>query len=296
MELARATFPATNPFGVFAFGIGSHVRRGRPLATKVLNVYVERKTRSPAAAVPSIVLRRPKKPPFRVPTNVVATGRRPYAAAGSGSYSGLHPGAAISIRGSMPGRGAIAAILTTGGRATHALTAGHLFPSSATGTELAAAPDDGSAVRVVAKLAANFLDTHGVDCALLELTNAGSDIVNRAGPPLNDWLDASRVWSKLGCAFLATSNDYSQQTKTTDASMDALLFAPTRGNYWLRAGVATVGEITNPGDSGTVFSTGNSSQLAVGICAGAFGMHSIFEIFDRAMSLALSVNSSLTLY
>lgn len=169
----------------------------------------------------------------------------------------------------------------------HDGTAGHIFPVAAVGTSVFAATAAGNSVRTVGRLVANFLDDSGADVAVLALTAAGTNmVVDSAGPILTDYLAERSVWGKLTRAFLATTSDFSRETSTTDGPLDALLSAPTRGNFWVRSVLGTDGEVTNAGDSGTVLCTGASNQYAVGTCSGLFGLHSVFEPFARAMDLA----------
>jgi hypothetical protein len=175
-------------------------------------------------------------------------------------------------------------ILGAGGIATHALTAGHVFPLAAAGTKVFAAETNQSEVEV-AEVVANFLDDHGVDSALLRLNSVGVAMVNRRGPRLTDFLPERSNWRKLTRAFLATSHDYSREVHTGDRPLDVLLSAPTRGAFWVRGVIPTDGEITNAGDSGSVLCTGASNALAVGSCSGVLGAHSVFEPISRSMDL-----------
>ena len=297
MATARAAFSVRNKFGIYAFGIGPRIRRGRPGLAHALNVYVKRKVSDPQLAVPQLTVIAGKRK-WNLNPNVIATGKRPRAAMGAGvDYSGLHPGAAITIGGSTPGRGAIACILTVGDGPSHALTAGHLFPPDNIGAAVYAAADSGSTARQVGQLVANFLDDSDIDLALLKLTSAGASMVGDGGPQLSDYLPERSVWGKSTRAFLATTNDYSRQASTNGGPTDALLSAPTRGNYWVHSVVGTDGEVTNAGDSGTVLCTGNSNQYAVGTCCGSFGAHSVFEPFGRAMELVQDkIDSNLSLF
>jgi hypothetical protein len=155
-----------------------------------------------------------------------------------------------------------------------------------------AAASEGGTVRAVGELVANFLDESDVDVAVLALTPAGTNmVVSSPGPVLTDFLAERSVWGKLTRAFLPTTNDFSREASTTDGPLDALLSAPTRGTFWVRDVIGTDGEVTNSGDSGTVLCTGASNQFAVGMCSGAFGSHSVFEPFARAIDLARQVVS-----
>jgi hypothetical protein len=232
---------------------------------------------------------------WEVLPNVIATGRRARAAAGgSPAYSGVHPGAVVTVRGSTPGRGALACLLGAVGAPTHALTAGHVFPDGSIGASVFAAASAGSPEQAIGTVVANFLDSEQADGAVIELSSAGQSLVTSAGPPLSDFVAERSAFGKVCRAFLATTNDFSRETETEPKAMDALLGAPTRGSFWVRGAIPTDGEITNEGDSGTVLCTGATSSLAVGVCAGALGAHSIFEPIARLLDLARQqVNATL---
>jgi hypothetical protein len=121
--------------------------------------------------------------------------------------------------------------------------------------------------------------------------------VTSAGPLLVDFLPERSVWDKEVRAFLPAANDFSQSVTTTSAPIDALMSAPTRGDFWVRDAVGTQGALTRAGDSGTVLCAGVDNDLAVGLCSGALGAHSIFEPFWRAIERAEdSLGSTLTLF
>jgi hypothetical protein len=297
LAAARALFVPGNRFGVVAFGIGPRITNGRRRETIALNVYVRRKLTAPRVPVPKLEFDVGRARWETMP-NVIATGKRPRAAAGGlPEYSGLHAGAVVTVRGATPGRGALACLLATRGNPTHALTAGHVFPEGALGAAVFAAPSPSERVRAIGTLAANFLDQSGVDGALVELNAAGVKMVASWGPPLTDFLPERSVWGKLTCAYLATAGDYSRQVGTEDMGIDAHLWAPTRGVFVVRDALQTDGEITHAGDSGTVLCTGTSNNLAVGVCSGATGAHSVFEPFARILSLARAqVDDELTIF
>jgi hypothetical protein len=297
LAAARAAFPARNRFGVHAFGLGPRVRRGKPLAERALNVYVVRKLAQPPAPVPSLSVTDGDRAWTFAP-NVIATGRRGRGAmARATAFSGVHPGAVISTSGPARGSGAIACVLATGGAPSHVVTAGHLFPEGAEGASVYAAPGPRAPSDVIGRVAANFLDDGDVDVAILELSAFGIGLVTNAGPSLSDYLPERSVWGQTASAFLATTNDYSRPTETAAEPLDALLSSPTRGAFWVRGVVATDGEVTNSGDSGTILCAGAANDLAVGVCAGILGAHSVFEPIDRAIRLAQQrIDSTLNLY
>jgi hypothetical protein len=258
-------------------------------------VYVERKLDKPAAPVPDLHYDFDNRPHWLKP-NVVATGKRPTTTmAATAVYTGLHPGAAISTQGTVGGTGAIACLLRRGAAPSHALTAGHLFRPGSNGAPVFAAKSGTSPVQV-GSLIANFLDTDDVDAAVIALDAAGVAMVTAGGPALSDFLAETSIFGKQAIAFLATTNDFSRETTTSPGPMDALLEAPTRGNFWVRGGVGSDGEVTNAGDSGTILSSGASSQFAVGTCSGVLGTHSVFEPFARVIDLVQrNIDSNLSL-
>jgi hypothetical protein len=297
MRTARRVFRRGNPYGVFAFGIGPDIRGGRPRTNVVLNVYVDRKLAEPPRPVPPI---RPasRSQSYTVVPNVIATGKPPRAAAGAQApFSGLHPGAAFITGGPAPARGAIACLLGDSGTATHALTAGHVFAPGAGDRRALAASDAGGVPREVGQLVANFLDSDGVDVAVIQLNAQGRSMVVPVGPPLSGHLAERSVWRRSVRAYRATTGDYSRQTRTGDQPVDALLEAPLRGSFWVRDAIGTDGEVTSPGDSGTILLAGVSSELAVGTCSGGFDAQSVFEPFSRALDLVRrDVDSTLGLF
>jgi hypothetical protein len=296
LAAARSQFTERNPHGVYAFGIGPHIRRGRARRQVTLNVYVKRKLDEPRAPVPELSVQVGKRT-FTVKPNVVATGKRPRAAmAAPGAFTGLHPGAAISTQGALAGRGAVACLLSAGSGPSHALTAGHLFAPGAQGAAVFAARSTTSPVVQVGAVIANFLDTDNVDAAVVRLNRAGIAMVTDGGPSLADFLAESSIFAKAATAFLASTNDFSRETTTSVGPMDALLTAPTRGTFWVRGAVGTDGEVTNLGDSGTILCSGASNQFAVGTCSGIFGAHSVFEPFERVLTLVQqNIDSNLSL-
>src|SRR5450432_611842 len=97
IEAARAVFVPGNRFGVHAFAIGPRIRNGRRRKTLALNVYVKRKLVQPRFPVPNVTLA-VGRASWQVVPNVIATGKRPRAATGgTPHYSGLHPGAVVTV-------------------------------------------------------------------------------------------------------------------------------------------------------------------------------------------------------
>jgi len=223
----------------------------------------------------------------QIPDGVIAT------------LSGLNPrwtrSSTVAVRGSTPLHGALACLLATNGSPTHALTAGHLFPHGAAGQAIFAAEAPGVPPRRAATLVENYLDTSDVDAALLKLDATGIAMVNTEGPPLAEAI-ASNGLHRLVRAFLATSNDFSRQVLTTGFPLDVTLSSPTRGTYRVSDAISTEGEITNPGDSGTILCGGASNEIAVGLCSGAIGAHSIFVPFDRALALVIGTAGALEIF
>ncbi|HEY5955392.1 MAG TPA: hypothetical protein VIV60_02515, partial [Polyangiaceae bacterium] len=286
LTAARARFVPNNGYGVFAFGIGPLIRNGLRAPPMVLNVYVRRKLTEPRKAVEKLVFEAGRVSWCTTP-NVIATGRKARASSGGPpQYSGLHAGAVVTTRGATHGRGALACLLGTGGDPTHALTAGHLFPSGALGSSVFAAAAPNATSHSVGTLVANFLDQDGVDGAVIALNAAGKRLVRQGGPLLSDYLPERSVWGKLTCAFLPSANDFSRQAETEETGLDVHLSAPTRGVFVVKNAVQTDGELTHPGDSGTVLCSGAANELAVGVCSGSTGLHSVFEPFARVFGLA----------
>ena len=61
--------------------------------------------------------------------------------------------------------------------------------------------------------------------------------------------------------------------------------------------IQTDGEVTLDGDSGTVLCTGATNAIAVGVCSGGTGAHSVFEPFSRIIALAQQhVNGNLAIF
>jgi hypothetical protein len=295
IEGARRTFGAGNRFGVRAYAIGPCVREGRRLRALTLNAYVVRKSDEARIQIPTLSIEVGRKT-WHVTPNVIATGKRPRASAGgSPHFTGLHPGAPITVGGPVPGRGAIGCILGKSGEPTHMLTAGHVFPPAALGAKVFAGRSPNSPVSAVGKLVANFLDDEGVDAALLELNATGVGLVNKQGPRLSDFVSEVSCFDKLVRSFLAVTNDFSREVVTGPHGMDVHLSAPTRGVFLVKNVIPTDGEITNSGDSGTVLCAGAGNQLAVGICAGALGQHSVFEPTARVLDHVARIDSQLTI-
>jgi hypothetical protein len=297
IEAARAVFVPGNRFGVHAFAIGPRIRHGRRRKTLALNVYVKRKLLQPRFPVPNVTFAVGRASWQLVP-NVIGTSKRARAATGGAPhYSGLHPGAVVTVRGSTPGRGALTCLLTTGGDPTHALTAGHVFPAGALGASIFAAASPTAQVRAVGKVVANFLDDSTADGAVIELNSAGVALVTSTGPQLSDFLPERSVWGKLTRAFLATANDFTREVETEAQPGEAHLWAPTRGVFSVQNAIQTDGEITFDGDSGTVLCTGTTNAIAVGVCSGGTGAHSVFEPFSRIIGLAQQqVNGNLAIF
>lgn len=295
LDTARRVFGLRNRYGVHAYAIGPCVREGRRMPVLTLNVYVVRKQHEPRLAVPPLSIEVGRKT-WHVMPNVIATGKRPRAVTGGAPrFSGLHPGAVIAVRGRIPGRGAISCLLGKHGEPTHALTAGHVFPAGAHGAGIFAARSPGNTPRLAGKLVQNFLDHDGVDAALVQLSAAGVALVNERGPRLTDFVSELSCFNKLVRSFLATTNDFSREVLTEPGPMDAHLSARTRGVFLVKNVIPTDGEITNPGDSGTVLCAGPTNDLAVGVCSGELGHHSVFEPMSRVLELVERIDRRLSI-
>jgi hypothetical protein len=297
MAKARETFAARNRYGVRAYGIGPRVRNGHTTREFVLNTYVVRKLSDPKHPVPELTVILGKRSVTIVP-NVIATGRKARADFGARpTYSGVHAGAVISTFGPRAGRAAIGCLLTTGDAPTHFLTAGHLFAPGQRGRSVLAGSDPSAPLRRVGRLSLNLLDDSDTDAALIELSAAGKGLVRERGPKLRDYLALRDVWRRQARAYLASGGDYSRETTTAAGPSDVFLTAPTRGVFRVTGAIATEGELTNAGDSGTVLCAGASNQFALGLCAGAMGAHSFFVALDPIMArLHREVDAGLSLF
>lgn len=292
MAAARRRFGPDNPYGVRAFGIDRKVTSGQRLGSIALNVYVVHKHAQPKRAVPTLVLRGRG---LRVHPDVVGVGVEPEgqdASHFSPPFLGLYAGAAIHVRGRVGQFGGVACLLGGGGRATHFLTAGHLFPTRRPNVEVLAARR-GAPPSVVGKLQVNLLDApfagmeHPLDVALVTLTPGGMRMAeqSRDGVKLRDFIDSDALAGAEVNAFLPTAHDCSRATELLDGPLDAQMRSAARGVYFVRQVIGTRAVITNPGDSGTILYNGPlSAASAVGICVGKFGAMSIFEPFERALA------------
>ena len=105
------------------------------------------------------------------------------------------------------------------------------------------------------------------------------------------------MWRRRARAYLASSGDYSRETTTADGPADVFLSAATRGVFRVTETIATEGELTNAGDSGSVLCSGASNQFALGLCAGAMGAHSFFVPLDPIMArLHRDVDAALAVF
>ncbi len=297
MAKARETFVARNRYGVRAYGIGPRLRNGHAKREFVLNAYVVRKLADPKHPVPALTFRLGKRDLSIVP-NVIATGRKARADFGARlPYSGVHAGAVISTSGPRSGRAAIGCLLTLGDEPTHCLTAGHLFAPGQRGRSVLAASAPGATLRRIGRLSLNLLDDSDTDAALIELNDSGRQLVRDRGPQLRDYLAVRDLWTRPARAFLASGGDYSRETTTACGPTDVFLSAPTRGIFRVTETIATEGELTNAGDSGTVLCAGAQNQFAMGLCAGAMGTHSFFVALDPIMArLHREVDPGLALF
>ncbi len=285
MDAAREIFPAGNPYGVFAFGVGPSVTRGHRTRTVGLNVYVAKKHAAPVVHVPVVEARIGKRV-LSLRPNVVAAGRRPTAsAAGDPELGGLYAGAPIRVDGRPAVFGGVACFVGAGDQPTHLLTAGHLFSPNAAGATVSAAAAPGGTPFAIGELAVNLLDGAAIDAAAVELNDAGRELLadGDSGPRLVDSLAEPSVWDKPVRAFRPTTNDYSRATRTTTGPLDAFLDCDARGSYWVRDIIGTDGTVTEVGDSGTVLCAGASNQFALGLCVGEYQLHSIAEPVGRVL-------------
>lgn len=293
MEAARRKFGAGNPYGVVAFGIDRKVTSGQRLSTSALNVYVVQKQEAPARAAPALVLRNRG---LRVRPDVVGVGVEPRgheASRVAPPLLGLYAGAAIRVQGRVRQFGGVACLLGHGGRASHFVTAGHLFPTRQPNVEVLGARR-GEPPGVIGRLQVNLLDArfpgmdHPLDVALVALNPRGVRMVEASqdGPQLRDFIGSDALAGADVSAFLPTAHDCSRATELLDGPLDAQMRSAARGVYFVQQVLATRAVITNPGDSGTILYNGSlSAASAVGICVGQFGAMSIFEPFERALTV-----------
>lgn len=302
LAAARRRFGKDNPYGIRAFGIDRRVKEGRRLGESALNVYVVHKQAEPEQRVPALVLRARG---LTVRPDVVGVGAEPEGHDGarfSPPLLGLYPGAAIHVQGRVRQFGGVACLLGQGGRATHLLTAGHLFPTRQSGVEVLAGRR-GEPPSVIGRLQVNLLDApfggvdHPLDVALVALTPRGMQMAEQSkdGVRLNDFIASDALAGADVNAFLPTAHDCSRATELLEGPLDAQMRSGARGVYFVQQVVGTRAVITNPGDSGTILFNGPlNAASAVGICVGQFGAMSIFEPFERALT-ALQEGTALPL-
>jgi len=293
MAAARRKFGENNPYGIRAFGIDRKVTCGRRLSASALNVYVVHKHAAPERAVPALVV--PGRG-LKVRPDVVGVGAEPQGHEGARFVPpllGLYAGAAIHVRGRVRQFGGVACLLGDRGRATHLLTAGHLFPTRQADVEVLAARR-GEPPSVIGKLQFNLLESpfatmdHPLDVALVALTPRGTRMAegSQDGVQLRDFIASDALAGADVNAFLPTAHDCSRATELLDGPLDAQMRSGARGVYFVQQVVGTRAVITNPGDSGTILYNGPpDAASAVGICVGKFGAMSIFEPFERALTI-----------
>jgi len=292
MNAAAKAFPPGNRFGVFAFGIGPRVAKGRETRTTTLNVYVRHKHAKVAPPVRSLSVRVGSRR-IQVRPDVIATGRLPRANdAASAIFTGVHTGAAIWAGAQSPQAGGIACLLGGDGP-THLVTAGHIFERNAKGTPVFCASEPGGALQQVGTLAANLLDmqvdgmSFPIDAAAVLLTPAGQALAQQGGGAvvLKDSVPTSNVGAVASRAFLPTSNDYSRPTQTLVGPVTAHMKGGARpAAYTVTNVIGTAFAVTREGDSGTTLVSTTQPSLGLGICVGEFQMMSLFEPLERAVT------------
>lgn len=205
------------------------------------------------------------------------------------SWSGLHPGAPIATGPGAACTGGVALLLATtaGGAPTHLLTAGHLFPRDARGTDadvFAGAPG-AARCALVGRLAHNLLDgAIAQDVALVELSEEGRALCGPGGPeviglgevPLGTRREA-RLW--LAGRGRATGTVHVRRDRFRARFRSAL----RPEGYTLRDLIRTVSALSRHGDSGSPLVSAAARSLALGVIVGRKGVHGVFEPIDRAL-------------
>lgn len=291
MAAAGELFGPDNPYDVVAFGIGPKRTGGRTLGYQTLVVYVERKEQQPSRPVPAVHFVHQGRS-YRVQPDVRGVGRGPGPSYGSGlAFSGLHPGAAISVDGRFSG--GVACLLGDGSGPSHLLTAGHIFPPGGAGTPVFAADSGTSADVHCGTLVRNLLDEaplaggYQLDVALVQLTSAGDGLVlapGLIGPALAAISETVDTHNCQAQAFCPTTGDYSATVTTAWVPIVAQMVAADTGHrYTVGDVIQTDHAITAPGDSGTILFSLTAPPRALGLCVGGFQGFSLFEPLARAL-------------
>ena len=290
LDAALRKFPPNNAEGVVGFDIGPRIRAGLETRSTTLRVYVEHKSPRARAAPTLAVMDGGRRRVLH--TDVIATGERPRASAGSARpFSGLHQGAAIVVASKR--YGGVGVLVGVGGEPVAFVTAGHLFRAGAVRTTVEAARSGGEA-KTIGFLTTNLLDElvgeqeFPIDAALVRLTDAGKAMArathNGRAPRPGALLDpdaAERVQ-----AFRPTTHDYSVTSDVVLAPSIAHFRAPARPDgYSVREVVRTAQHVTKSGDSGTLFVAASADRSALGTCIGGDERSSFIEPLVRSLAL-----------
>ncbi len=295
---ARELYAPGNDFGVYGFGIGSKLARGRKIGYKSLRVFVPQKTKDPATEIKPVHVVWKGKDLFFLP-DIVAKGY-PYVnnALRPIKFSGLHPGAPIVV--DYQYGGGVACILTKDdSRPTHLLTSGHLFQAPGNDgklpeVEVAAEWEVSNDPFPIGYLEANLLDSypsnpgHSIDAALVCLNNDGVDMAKEPfeGPTLREPLSSDAAKNTSAQVYLPTTNDYSGRVRIEEAFIEkAVFYSDVRDEFIVEKVLQTETSVTVQGDSGTILfqekPDGNDEYGGIGICVG--GRIGVFEPLDRAL-------------
>jgi hypothetical protein len=268
--------------GVFGIDVGPRERRGRKTRELAIRVYVE--TKLPTRAIPPIEFEFEGVRRTVVP-DVIATGRRPLANHGVlGAFTGLHPGAKITI---VAGPREIyhGAVGHLGPRDAPSwmITAGHVFPRGATDCEIWCAPAPDSSPERIGVLRRNLLDDRGLDAALVDLEDAAFEmLVPEASRPDLPWIERAYRRSELdgrrSQAFRPTAGQYTpiRDTMYRDSAWYRLE-SGARGGFDVWHPVRAEFLDTAEGDSGTILTTPLAPRKGFGTHSGRIGSYYLFE-------------------
>lgn len=298
---ARRKFRPGNRYGVFGFDIGPAIHCGRFAKGRTLRVYVERKDGT-KPAVPSLSVTF-KGRVVRILPDVIATGAVPRAADGGDvPFTGLHVGAAITVRRR---RGGIGVILSRAGSPSHIVVAGHLFAAGELGMVVRCARKHGDP-RIIGELVSNLLDdrpgglTHPIDAALVKLNEIGVAFATSTSAPkapvLKSVLAGSASEARDVQAFGPMRHDYSQVSPMHKLAQSTVISAARPSGYTVQDVFRTAHEVTRPGDSGTILVTTDAERIAAGACVGADGAGTLLEPLERVLSYFEAVEPDLSLW
>lgn len=287
LAAARATFGPGNPYGVYGVIVAHRRTGGRVLDDCTLQVFVQEKLDEPPDPVPEAFDYELDGRTYAIRPDVVAAGGMPRTATGGNPrFSGLHPGATIRVEHPMRRTAGVCAILARASqptKATHLLTAGHLFARGAIGTRVLAAKNPNSPTKTIGRLVANALDTgDDRDIALVELLGAASSMLVRPSPVAIATPGALETGSAGQC-YRPTARDWSAPVPVTQADGFFRLGDPVRGVFDLDDPTLVQGAVVVSGDSGSCVRRASDSALA-GLVSGVGSTQSFFQPLEPARS------------